>query len=396
MSSRLQLICTHSYRINIFGFPRDPTRTQNVGLLDQRLALEWVRDNIGSFGGDPERIIIMGESAGGISVDYYNFAWTDDPIIAGSIEQSGTVFSFAASPINESAASWFNVSGQLGCRGTENDSIAMLTCMQDKPYEDILTAVQISDAAGIGGSVLGSFGPTIDEKTVFSDYQHRAQSGRLIQRPLLIGNDNWESGFFRVENALAFAQAGISTVIPDSYWVAFQKISFECATAHRAFYHYRANLPVWRYRYFGDFPNVRLTVVPDSGAYHGSELPMLFDMLDGLGPSTAAQLSIGREMRSAWAAFAKEPMQGLMERPLNWQPYSPEKETLVQIAFNNRTGPNYGTPATYDYICPLLAAVAGNNGASSSTYSESYQETYAQLVGLKMRDVELLLEMYQT
>ena len=54
-----------SYRINVFGFPGLPGMAQNLGLLDQRLAIEWVRDNIAAFGGDPTRITIFGQSAGG-------------------------------------------------------------------------------------------------------------------------------------------------------------------------------------------------------------------------------------------------------------------------------------------------------------------------------------------
>jgi acetylcholinesterase len=66
-----------SYRINIFGFPNAAKLRQdmqNLGLLDQRLGLEWVRDNIVNFGGDPKRITLWGQSADAISVDNYNFA----------------------------------------------------------------------------------------------------------------------------------------------------------------------------------------------------------------------------------------------------------------------------------------------------------------------------------
>lgn len=63
------VLVTLNYRLNIWGFPGAPGKTQNLGLLDQRLALEWVRDNIAGFGGDPDRITVFGQSAGGGSVD---------------------------------------------------------------------------------------------------------------------------------------------------------------------------------------------------------------------------------------------------------------------------------------------------------------------------------------
>jgi acetylcholinesterase len=65
------MLIVHSYRLSLFGFPNTPSlpsNAQNVGIRDQRAALEWVRDNIASFGGDPTRIVHGGQSAGaGIS-----------------------------------------------------------------------------------------------------------------------------------------------------------------------------------------------------------------------------------------------------------------------------------------------------------------------------------------
>ena len=68
------VLVTLNYRLGAFGFLElgevDPSRagSGNVGLLDQVAALEWVRDNISSFGGDPSRVTIFGESAGAMSV----------------------------------------------------------------------------------------------------------------------------------------------------------------------------------------------------------------------------------------------------------------------------------------------------------------------------------------
>lgn len=54
-----------------------------MGLLDQRLSVEWVRDNIASFGGDPSRIVIWGQSSGAASADFYNYAYPGDPVGGG-------------------------------------------------------------------------------------------------------------------------------------------------------------------------------------------------------------------------------------------------------------------------------------------------------------------------
>ncbi|HEX7992384.1 MAG TPA: carboxylesterase family protein, partial [Streptosporangiaceae bacterium] len=62
------VLVTINYRLGVDGFALLPGRPANRGLLDQIAALEWVRDNISAFGGDPQNVTIFGESAGGMSV----------------------------------------------------------------------------------------------------------------------------------------------------------------------------------------------------------------------------------------------------------------------------------------------------------------------------------------
>ena len=62
------VVVTFNYRVGIEGFAQIEGAPANRGLLDQIAALEWVRDDIRAFGGDPDRVTVFGESAGGGSV----------------------------------------------------------------------------------------------------------------------------------------------------------------------------------------------------------------------------------------------------------------------------------------------------------------------------------------
>lgn len=82
------VIVTLNYRLNIFGQPNAPqlvssSQSQNFGLLDRQAAIEWVHENIAAFGGDPNRIVLFGESAGSFSADAYMYANPTDTIVKG-------------------------------------------------------------------------------------------------------------------------------------------------------------------------------------------------------------------------------------------------------------------------------------------------------------------------
>jgi len=169
------IVLSFNYRVNIFGFPNAPgLDDQNVGLLDQRRAVEWTKDNIAAFGGDPERIIIWGQSAGSISVDYYSFVYPEDPIAAGMSLDSGTAFTDITS--NDKSQSNFTfVAEQVGCDGFGSDSSALLKCMRGvdaRKIGDFIASYAISSQQpGIG------FLPVRDDKTVFTNYTERMLQG---------------------------------------------------------------------------------------------------------------------------------------------------------------------------------------------------------------------------
>ncbi|RDL39412.1 uncharacterized protein BP5553_03752 [Venustampulla echinocandica] len=332
------VVVSLNYRLSILGFPGNPTSTNNLALLDQRLAIEWVRDNIENFGGDKSRITLFGQSAGGASVDYYSYAWNSDPIAAGFIPESGTVFSWGLPNAKSvSAVAWFNVTTKLGCGNASSDAASVLSCMRSKDYASILSA--IPSATGTT-AILGFFGPTVDDTVVFSNYTDRTPA----KVPVLVGSNNYESGYFRTQ----FALAGIT--YPDVFWDIFNLQEFTCPTGLRANASVSSGNPTWRYRYFGVFPNTAIS--SEAGAYHSAELPILFDTAPTIPANTPEEVSIGQYMRGAWAAFAKDPAEGLTK--YGWPSYNASGDTLIRLAYDNVTGTNAVNPSLYDANCKYV------------------------------------------
>lgn len=120
------IVVTVNSRMNIFGFPGLPGHPPNLGLLDQRLVVEWVKQNIHGFGSDANRITISGQSCGSASVDYWAYAYHSEPIVAGLISHSGTALSFPTNNRRTAAKNRYTVSAQLGC-GSSGD---VLPCMR--------------------------------------------------------------------------------------------------------------------------------------------------------------------------------------------------------------------------------------------------------------------------
>ncbi|KAL2074245.1 hypothetical protein VTL71DRAFT_8023 [Oculimacula yallundae] len=355
------VVVSINYRLNIFGFPGSPSTTNNLGLLDQRLAIEWTRDNIISFGGDPKRITLAGESAGAGSIDLYSYAWTHDPIANGFILQSGTA---APSTANASLANWLVAASLLGCNAS-SAATSILTCMRAKDQSSILKAI----------AALPDFGPAVDNVLVYPDTIARGLAGKFIHKPLLIGANDNELGLFRV----LFSARGAS--FSNSWYTLQNLFSFNCGAALRAKFSTVARVPTWRYRYFGDFANLALqngVGELGSGAWHGSEIPMVFgtDMeVQNVTGRSAEQERIGRDMQKAWAAFVKDPEEGL--KTFGWPKYDPSSKTLVRLAYQNRTGPNLGLPADYDFACPWIMTVG-----QALLYSASTQTAVDVLAGL--------------
>lgn len=179
---------TINYRLGALGFLWDESLgiTGNYGYLDQLLALEWIYENIHQFGGDPESIIISGESAGAMSVSFH-LTNTKSRIIKGGIMES-CVNGWGR---YETPASWGQkpkvFASSIGCNGS--DSKQQLQCMLDVNVEDIVRHQ--------GDGTPYRWAPTVGSSdNLFSDQPTALhQRGETLDVPFIIGNNERELGF---------------------------------------------------------------------------------------------------------------------------------------------------------------------------------------------------------
>lgn len=92
------ILITLNYRLGVFGFlPLAlPEYSGNMGLKDQQLALEWINEHISAFGGDPERITLMGQSSGGASVSFQRLNSKSRRLFKQAYAVSGSALSYYA------------------------------------------------------------------------------------------------------------------------------------------------------------------------------------------------------------------------------------------------------------------------------------------------------------
>jgi carboxylesterase type B len=309
------IVVSINYRVNIFGFPNAAGLTdQNVGLLDQRAAVEWVRDNIVRFGGDPSRMLLWGQSAGAASVDYYNYAYPKDPIVSAFSMDSGTAM-IGITTDDTQHTNFTYVASQLGCANSSSPA-AELACVRKIPASTIEDFVKNYQENGTAPGI--SFNPSVDGKVVFSNYTARALAGNQANLPAIIGTN--------AQDGVPFAPYSPSGPNATLAQLALLR-TFFCPATETIRLRQLTQRPTYRYLYSGNFSNI----APSAwlGAYHSSELPLLFGTFDnfrGQGPVLENQTSVA--MQDAWVAFAKGGMTGI--ESTGWQEYDFLGETTVR------------------------------------------------------------------
>ncbi|KAK4642104.1 hypothetical protein QC761_512060 [Podospora bellae-mahoneyi] len=295
------IVITVNYRLNIFGFPGSSHLPfQNPGLRDQRAAVEWVRNNILFFGGDPSKITLAGQSSGAVSVDNWAYAYHGDPIVRGLIGHSGTALSFPSNAKSVQQSNFEAVASLVNC-SLPNP----ITCMRAVPWTTLLSAASSIKPAKSSSRLRGipPFWPAPDNITFFA--ADELPGLPLARIPVLLGSTDNEAGYYRVP---AYAQ-NITPTVEEVR--SFHLESFTCPVLYQASQRRGRGVRVWVYRYEADWENTRL--YEGSGAYHGVDMNMVF----GNG-KVVSEIEMKKEQRElmalvqgAWGGFVRDPGGGM-------------------------------------------------------------------------------------
>ena len=193
---------TLNYRLSTWGFISSSevwgSGNTNLGLRDQRLALQWVQENIAAFGGDPEKVTIWGESAGAISVGYHLIAYggRDDKLFRAAIMESGS--SINTSPCNYTTfqSTYDTLISEVNC----DKVVDSLQCLREVPFEQLNSVLN-----GTDGSSDYNFWPVLDGDLVRNWGSIQLNKHDFVKVPIIVGTNTDEGS--------AFGPTGINTTL---------------------------------------------------------------------------------------------------------------------------------------------------------------------------------------
>ncbi|OBT47507.1 hypothetical protein VE00_03167 [Pseudogymnoascus sp. WSF 3629] len=155
-----------NYRLGFFGFAQsdalESEGSENAGLRDQRLAIEWVRDNIGHFGGDGNKITIFGQSSGGLSIGMQIMAYGGSKPVSF---QQGICQSQALEPGitgNFTIDAMRLLVNYVGCNKTDLHSAGTVACLRDFDTQTLLSASLDTYVADIAHNIGDIWLPVVD------------------------------------------------------------------------------------------------------------------------------------------------------------------------------------------------------------------------------------------
>jgi para-nitrobenzyl esterase len=372
-----------NYRLGPFGFFAHPLLSResekgvsgNYGLLDQIAALQWVQKNIRSFGGDPNRVTIFGESAGGLNVCCLMASPLAKGLFHRAIAESGHAFG----KTQHLKKTWYGqesmekqgelIAKDLGVAEAADPLKALRSLSADKILEGSKPSLGIGAELGLGNR----FRPVTDGWVIPDDINTIFDQGRQNDVPLIAGTNANEGIIFvantpiqTVEHYRSAAKAlygkfadEVLALYPVNEPSEIRKAlsdvlgDFGFIAGIRHFVRAMGNVKSKAYLY-------HFTMKPQGplgetlGAFHGSEVPYVFNNLDkGILPPDEKRRSLGKLISGYWVQFAKTGDPNQKGTP-PWPAYDAGSDQHLELGESVRIGQGLRRAAC-DLIEKILA-----------------------------------------
>lgn len=351
-------------RLGHFAFPalskEHPEEPKgSYAFMDQIAALQWVKENIAAFGGNPDNVTIFGFSAGGVSVHSLMTIPAAKGLFHKVISESGGGRDgvLTGRPIDKENADLFytvsaetigiNFARKKGIEGTDAAALAKLRAMK---VEEIVDGGQETD--GQGGPRTYS-GPILDGKLVVETAESAYKAGRQAKVQLMIGNCSAEIGGAFVSNSTtkeelfskfgeleSEAKAAFDPEGNKEFAEVQTKFNTDWVWGEPARMTARTFVatgePVYMYQ-FGYVP-VTQRERARYGAGHGSEVAFVFNTLNtrwGAGEPTPEEKNLAQIMNSYWTNFAKTGNPNGDGLPV-WPLYNTQKDEILDIELDGK------------------------------------------------------------
>jgi para-nitrobenzyl esterase len=355
------VVVSMNYRLGPLGFLAHPAlggendgHSGNYGLLDQRAAMQWVREHIAAFGGDPDNITLFGESAGGISVCSHLGSPMSTGLFHRAIVQSGPC-GLHIPTLAEGESEGQRFATALAC----NEATDVLACLRNASVQDVLSALPTPSEIVSNDPMYGRWWPVADGAFIPVNPRQVIESGSFNRVPVMMGWNRDEGTLFVwLADRIGLTAEEYSQAIADfvgvdaeatariveryplasypSPWEAYAAVLgdyFLVCPAHRvmrAVSPHLASLYVYEFTY----PDAMFVLSPDVSlkAFHSAEIQYVFGRPAGFGRSRffGEELTLHRTMMGYWTRFATTGNPNA-EGALQWPVYTETERQHMQL-----------------------------------------------------------------
>ncbi len=381
------IVVTVNYRLGPLGFLAHPAiEGGNFGIADQVAALEWVRDNIAGFGGDPARVTVWGESAGGYSACVHYLSPRSRGLFSAVISQSGLCDGdgLRERTAAEARADGVTFATAAGCPGEGPDALACLRAMDAFALVEAggtpPIAEQLPGGLYFQGDDPARWRPFIDGEHMPVSMHEALSSLEAPPLPLLLGTNRDEGTFFvwsviaravadeteyrdalirrfgadDVDDIVALypvasyrsANLALADVAGDAFFVCPARRTARLASASGA--------PVFLYAFEREPEN---GLIADGGVFHAAEIPFVFGIDEfPLGKVGAAGKPVSDTMMAMWTRFATERVPDA-----SWPAFTAASDQHLRIDLSTASGSGHKA-AKCDYWDLLWLTQGPANG----------------------------------